>query len=150
MTICSASCQAACAIEAQGRELLWMCFTPGPKTQQSRAGSVTLGDGVEIVQERATRGVWGAPGGQLLLCPSCTGASVEPLHPHFWGCTSPWPMQGANTAGISPKAAPCPCPSPAGHEPTPRVLCQGLLSGSTSLQPAGPGVRDKTSPNERA
>lgn len=150
MTICSASCQAACAIEAQGRELLGMYFPPGPKTQQSRAGSATLGDGIGIVQETATRGVWGAAGGQLLLCHSCTGASVEPLQPHFWGCTSPWTVQGANTAGTSPQSSTVSLSQPQGHEPISPVPCQGLLPKSTFLQLAAPGVRDKMSPNERA
>lgn len=60
MTICSASCQAACAMEAQGRKLLWMCFPAGQKAQQGRAGGATLGDGVGIGQGTAARGVWGA------------------------------------------------------------------------------------------
>jgi len=47
MTICSAACQIARAVAAEGKKLLWLCLPPGQKNEQKRTESSPSDDGAE-------------------------------------------------------------------------------------------------------
>lgn len=60
MTICSAACQIACAIKAEGKKLLRMCLPPGQKNEQKSTESAPFDDGAEgWLGKNNKRGDWG-------------------------------------------------------------------------------------------
>lgn len=128
MTICSASCQAACAIEAQGRKLWWMRFPPGHKTQQSSPGSAPLGAGAEDCLGNSNKGSLGSWLGSW-------GTAVPQLHcsicgvpaPSVLGCTSPCPVQAQTQQGLLPNQRCVPVPAPQDTNPRPFTLPRAFI-----------------------